>query len=616
MKTNRELEQALEDLADLVKPPTSVVEQVMHRLKAESLPTNSSPMARLAPDVPTEGADGVARASHPQEQPPHRRHTRRRFLTMFQKRAVRWSVIAAAAAVVLVIGFRPGSSSRERGSGVAWADIVHQIREARTAHLRIVSTDPQVNGGKQLVQEVYLKAPDKMRGESKDPSTNLDTVLIVNGGQAATLHPAAKRFQTAPSTGIPSSLVRDVLTLFGAPLNGSHSAPPQSGTAIDGTIEWRLIPLGLMERDGRKLEKYRLDQTNSASTRPGDEANQMFCWLEPATREVVLMTQERRDHGTSIETARTTIELNLELSDDLFSTARPPGYTEAGLTAELGDLLKRYLASREGITHYRLMCWSGTAKDRLSAAMRGARRGNDLRADEVQPSRFEAQASFESAWQKCQVSRHGVSMFVRRGQERRVLWGGDGKAADVRSSTDPTLMEHMLTGLGWPDLPVSLFYAMFSNDATFRRLPDRPDRAGLIGIQFMGDNAGGAEFKCHTLHVYWLDPARDYLCVYYERHQRKAKPWQDRFDWQPDEPTTEDRPEGHIREHDTWREIAEFGRTPEGRWYPRMVRSGGASLVNGKRKCYGPIVTLVQADFTSPIPDDFFDWPIDLPKPK
>jgi outer membrane lipoprotein-sorting protein len=617
MKTDRELEQALENLADLVKPPGSVVEQVMQRLETESLPMDSPPMVRLVPDVPTDGADGVASASHPKSEPPARRRTRRRFAAMLHARTVRWSVpVVVAAGVVLAIGLWPGKPSQGPGSGMAWADIVRQLREARSAHIHIVSTDPQVNGEKDVIQEVYLKAPDKMRGEGKDPSTNLDTILIVNGGQAATLHPAAKRYQTAPSNGFPPSMAQDMLTLFGAPFNRPRTLLPTSGTASGGKIEWRLIPLGTTKRDGRKLEKYRLDQNQNTATRPAEDGNQVFCWLDPTTKQAVLMTQERMVEGATTETSRATIHLNPELSDDLFSTAKPPGYTEAGLTAELGTLLKTYLASREKITHYRLICWSGTRADGLSAAMRGARHGNDLRADEVRPHHFETEADFESAWQKCRVAQRGVSMFVRHGKERRILWAGDGKIADERSYTDPTLMGQMIAGLGWPELPVSLFYAMFSNDATFRRLPPRPDRQGLIGVQFMGDDAGGAECKMHTMHVYWLDPAKDYLCVYYERHQRKGKPWQDRFDWQPDEPVTTEQLEGPFSEHDDWREITEFGRTPQGQWYPKQVRGGGSVLEKGKRKVYGPQVTLIQADFTSPIPDDFFDFPAPSSQPK
>jgi len=107
------------------------------------------PAARLVPDVPTELADGVPCETHPIIQPPDRRHVPRRFIAMLQSRMVRWSVAAAAAAaVILVIGFWPGRN--ERGAGSALAAAIQKFQNAKTIVRRISSS---VTGGPMTIQQ-------------------------------------------------------------------------------------------------------------------------------------------------------------------------------------------------------------------------------------------------------------------------------------------------------------------------------------------------------------------------------------------------------------------------------------------------------------------------------
>lgn len=58
---------------------------------------------------------------------------------MFQKRTVRWSLVAAvAAAVVLAIGLWPGKTGRTSSNGIAFADVVRHFTNARTAKYTVV----------------------------------------------------------------------------------------------------------------------------------------------------------------------------------------------------------------------------------------------------------------------------------------------------------------------------------------------------------------------------------------------------------------------------------------------------------------------------------------------
>lgn len=85
---------------------------------------------RLVPDVPTERADRVPREDHPISTP-DRRHAFGRFTVMLQSRKAKWSfAAAAAAAIVLAVGFWPHQAGRDAGS--AFAVAIRQFREART----------------------------------------------------------------------------------------------------------------------------------------------------------------------------------------------------------------------------------------------------------------------------------------------------------------------------------------------------------------------------------------------------------------------------------------------------------------------------------------------------
>lgn len=128
MRTDDQLDQMLHELAEAVAPPGSVADRVMQQLEVEPLPTQTPPSARLVPDVPTDEANGVARATRPNTRPPRRRHTPGRLIKMLQHKSVRWSLAAAlAAGVVLAIGLWPDGMAGRPATGVAWAQVVENI---------------------------------------------------------------------------------------------------------------------------------------------------------------------------------------------------------------------------------------------------------------------------------------------------------------------------------------------------------------------------------------------------------------------------------------------------------------------------------------------------------
>ena len=215
---------------------------------------------------------------------------------------------------------------------------------------------------------------------------------------------------------------------------------------------------------------------------------------------------------------------------------------------------------------------------------------------------------FEDLWKRLSPASYGVSMYRVNGRDTRILWD-DGKIGHVQSSDDPTLSDYMLAGLGWPKWPMPLQHRLADEKTTYRRLPDDPDRPGMIGIEYT--QLPSEPQYPGRLAIFWIDPAKDYLCVYHEDHWRNGFPWLGKPDWKPNEPLTTDRPKDGERygESDRVREIIEFGRTPDGRWYPKAVQKSGASLIEGKRRIWGPVVTHVQVDFAGSIAGELFELP-------
>ena len=177
--TNAPLEDNVRELLSATQPnvtmPESRKAEILSVLLAETATTvhpealqgdhstisqdSMQPAVRPVPDVPTDPADGASRETHPISQPPGRRHVPRRFVAMLRKRTIRWSLVAAvAAAVVLVIGLRPGKTGRGPGNGVAWGmDLpIAALQSIRSVHITGMSRGDRF--------DCWLRCKDGERG--------------------------------------------------------------------------------------------------------------------------------------------------------------------------------------------------------------------------------------------------------------------------------------------------------------------------------------------------------------------------------------------------------------------------------------------------------------------
>jgi hypothetical protein len=148
-------------------------------------------------------------------------------------------------------------------------------------------------------------------------------------------------------------------------------------------------------------------------------------------------------------------------------------------------------------------------------------------------------------------------------------------------------------------------------------LTGRPDRPGLIGVRAESKFAG--EEGDTSLLFFWVDPAKDYLCVREEHYHRSGRPWKDKPDWQPTEPLVViDRQVGEIKGFDHVREITEFAQTPEGRWYPKVILDRFQQVTDGKRCRFSSDGHRYEIllDTAGPIPEALFAWPPGVAEPQ
>ena len=553
-----------------------------------------------------------------------------------RRHAMKLSLAAAAAVVIAVLSSLP---SQDKGTpGVAWADMAQQLRSARTVRVHRTVNPPTTEQA--ASEDTFLwKAPDKSRTDAAKPRVltticNADTQLILDPGQKT----------YAQQSNISARASIDWLFALAA-------VPPPNATGLPtASIEGQdveLVPETTQLRDGRELRKYRMKLPANHGA-PGEIK---YAWFDTQTYKLAMFTSEMQVAGTPYEAARVEVELDVELPDELFSTTPPAGYREAsaesltavgcrpaGSPGSRPAVFEEYIAARTKIDNYRLVAWSKRDTSVLPAG-RSFRKGKVYRADWFKPRQDNAVASASAVFDRAQpwadpaaaewvwsLSDRNVIMATTlpyRGQPAsiqtymRVMNEDRGPAA---FGSDPNADRYLISHLGWP-LHFEGQEILIEGKPliVYAKLPARADRAGLVGVRAAPNPARSGQGP-HTLNVYWLDPAKDFLCAVHEQYQRADQPWHDDLNWQPAEPVNEkppeQRPSPTTFELDTITRIAEFGRTAAGRWYPLALSREHYRIVAGKR--YGPTAEelRVQIEFDRPIPAQLLEWPKGVPEPK
>lgn len=549
-----------------------------------------------------------------------------RLFLFVQSRRGRWltGLAAAAAAAIAILGLWPGRS----GDGIAWAEVVRQIETARTLRLSIMIDD---HPGLRHVATIYVKAPDRVREEHLEPQRHTQ---VFNGDEMVEMNPLKKLYRRVPQ----SSPLRRVnrAEWFLQTFAGIRADITETSLAV-GDDDYELTFAEDVEREGRRLEKYALNtlgQPRRGQSTDGAQYRQ-YCWFEPVDGRLVLMTRERLIDGRWSEVAATGIELNVEIPDDLFSVTKPADYEDvdgdsphATMSLEVRAVTNAYLQARHAISQYRLVAWQ-TSLAKPGVQFRAMRSRSMWRTEEYRASKVwvDPAMAFEEVWRALDSElpwqivmpgpdpEHVNSLVQAKNRQGRFEKSWHTIVYDAFANNQVTLED-----LGWPRLPSDSPSTRIVEPCTeYQMLPQRPDRPGLIGIRAQRNQPPVPQMpdQAWSIEDFWIDPDRDFLCVYRALHVRRGQPWQDNPNWVPDEPegNPKDRanmgPLRHEYDHET--RITEFGRTPEGRWYPAEFERKWIQVNSGKRYAADAVrqELYIRLDTAGVVPDAAFAWPED-----
>lgn len=533
----------------------------------------------------------------------------------------------AAGIVLLAAMLWPNAS----GNGIVLADVLEQIRTARTAHLRQTIRPPSLTSishgtaPRELAVthvDMYLKTPDKIRQDLTHAELGEISVIFDEKHQA-TLLSSKKLCHIEPNAMIPSVQLQRILAFLypggTGPERFEEFAEEESGTLSFDKV---------VRRDGRKLLRYRYEPPATKAEQPDAKKVNLYYWFDESTQALSMRTQETLVNGQWVETTTTSVGLNVDLPDSLFSTDPPPGYTAVpkaalsrGMSDDVRAVLVEYAQAGGRIQRYRLIVWEDGRENRYPS-FRALCDGDLWRVDAVGARDTAGQLiqpleDFDAVWNQLSPARHGNTALILDGRPATIRRLTDRTTSEW--SRDPNLYRYLLIELGWPEWPSDTnFTAVDGPSVLFHHLPDQADRPGLLGVRHESNyphRAGTSQ----NMHVYWLDPTRDYLCVRHEVHQRQGHPpWRGKLDWTPGEPEGDsaDRPSG-ASDYDFVAEITEFGQTSAGRWYPKTIKHTNAYVADGKRYSFPPRFEYIQLDTNGNVPpEELSDWPPEVPKPE
>ena len=129
---------------------------------------------------------------------------------------------------------------------------------------------------------------------------------------------------------------------------------------------------------------------------------------------------------------------------------------------------------------------------------------------------------------------------------------------------------------------------------------------GLIAMELTSQSLFGRLPKRQVLYV---DPEKDYVCHRYVNEELLDAPWQEDKNWLEDV-----EGKGRLTETVTDRQVVEYGRTAEGKWYPKVITEKGYRHYHGAIRSDRDRIIRIHLIAENPeFPEGIFD-PERLPK--
>ena len=200
--------------------------------------------------------------------------------------------LAAAAAIVVVLWVGIHLTGH---SGVAWADVMRNIQNARTLTYQTVLT---FENGQRQVLKTMVRDPDRIRIESSEGRT-----WIVDYGQGRTL-------RLDPNSGQAqlSSTPQPTLNMYDA-FRNFRNLP-----------DFSVRPMGRRTLDGAAAEGFELMKA--------EEDHPITVWADPRTSLPVRIERTvKQPDGKLIQIVTINIVFDAELDESLFDLEVPAGYT-------------------------------------------------------------------------------------------------------------------------------------------------------------------------------------------------------------------------------------------------------------------------------------------------
>jgi hypothetical protein len=266
---------------------------------------------------------------------------------MFTGKSVPYATAAAAAIILVVLGFWPGISQ----SGIAWADVVAQLNEVKTM-MGLSTTEEVSSTGTRVIYRtrLFYKDPARSRTEylavpnadqptdtgASAPAEDAESVVIINRGESQTveirLYPWRKVVE------------RTTLVFPGRMLylreGATFNLAADSWDSLARITGDKTRKIGGREIDGVEAAGFEApirELFYNPSVDPPEGVVRIWANIETAV-PIMVEAQFEDERGRTFQTRIDRIEWNVPLGDDLFDQPDLEGWEIQDRTVKVGEV--------------------------------------------------------------------------------------------------------------------------------------------------------------------------------------------------------------------------------------------------------------------------------------
>jgi len=596
--------------------------------------------------------------------PAHRENLRRQMLSEFNEAAKksipriitfktigrtimksRITKFAAAAVIIIavIIGIHQFGGSIE---SVAWADVIeklqHDIKSTNTIHvlltMRIAKPERGENGEVKSVDTHTIKGKMWLRRKpfaGKSVLEGEQTNYFIEHKWVGLDHRGKKWFEQS----IPKEKTgKNMYGIFDALVTGDFKAHQRiPGFDIsDGQV------IGSEIIAGERATIYEFTATPSEGKKEEGHPPIYFkCWVRDSDHKTVRMYTHYGEPD-KFSTNYELIEYDVTIPPGILEVKIPEGYTKhltleerikATVPTNVIELTQAYDKARKNFPDYSMIV---TDKEGF-VEFQIARQGKNWRRDLFERYRLEKKGilldlslDFDELWtQVIGWPREDIeSTYMTYGNKAAVGFWPKKSYNDLPENRYTRLPDYSSTlgvvntleEVAWPKIE-----NIHSPDAEVSVLSPSGKSPGCTGIRVAyvpRHSKRNDSSPVAVLVIYWIDPSRDYICVRFERHQRKTALWENNLAWESDEPIVGMSPgvrgNSVSRYHSTIVEITATAQSPEGNWYPneRLTRHHRVNE-RGERVEHPRSIKIERfyIDTQGSVDPSWFEWPEELPPP-